>query len=478
MSLHLFSEKEENNKPETVNNYKNLFESYESNLPTLSEALEQMFESESLDEENVEKLTNDILNKCKKVINDNYDDIKNKYKNLSKEDSEIICAYTCESLNNDYSPYKILNKNLVSQNRREGVENISKYLYIFLRALRKLPVYYPDKKNKYLYRCIRPKLCYQINITKTFWGFTSTSQEQQTSFNFLNNKGGTQKIKTGTIFRLEGDNLWGYDIQLFNYFNEKEIILEPERKYIVDDIMSENDIDIAYIHCEMKKTPLILENIKSTKNNNQINYETNHFIKENRKRYNMRKDNEGNKNDNYIKNNYPCKIIDNDLNIITHDNLKKPNLQISKSKWKKEEEQEKDILSSSENVTKTNKRRNLSNSVSTKSRLNLINLYDTNSNKINNLSKENSTINLNRNSTKPNINFKKGSMKKPKEKDIDEEFRKSRDKLIFRHGEKIKENIYNNNEDKKSIHSYKNFGFKNEEEYEIHKAREKSLFEF
>ena len=286
----------------------------------------------------------------------------------------------------------------------------------------------------------------------------------------MNNKGGTQKIKTGTIFRLEGDNLWGYDIQLFNYFNEKEIILEPERKYIVDDILCVNDIDIVYIHCKMKKAPLILENIKSTKNNNQINYETNHFIKENRKRYNMRRDNEGNKNDNYIKNNYPCKIIDNDLNIITHDNLKKPNLQISKSKWKREEEQEKDILSSN--------KRNLSNSVSVNSRLNLINLYDTNRNKINNFSKENSTINLNRNSTKPNINFKKGSMKKPKEKDIDEEVRNVRYKLIFRDGEKIKENIYENNEDKKSIHSYKNFGFKNEEEYEIHKAREKSLFEF
>jgi hypothetical protein len=115
MSLHHFSEKEEKNKPETVNNYKYLFKSYENNLPTLSEALEQMFKSESLDEEDVEELTCDILNKCKNVINNNYVDIKNKYKNLSKEDSEIICAYTCESLNNDYSPYKILNKNLVSQ---------------------------------------------------------------------------------------------------------------------------------------------------------------------------------------------------------------------------------------------------------------------------------------------------------------------------------------------------------------------------
>ena len=44
-----------------------------------------MFKSESLDEEGVEELTNDILNKCKKVINDNYNDIKNKYKNYQKK---------------------------------------------------------------------------------------------------------------------------------------------------------------------------------------------------------------------------------------------------------------------------------------------------------------------------------------------------------------------------------------------------------
>ena len=69
-------------------------------------------------------------------------------------------------------------------------------------------------------------------------------------------------------------------------------------------------------------------------------------------------------------------------------------------------------------------------------------------------------------------------MKKPKEKETDEEFRKSRDKLFFRDGEKIKENIFKNNEDKISIHNYKNFGFKNEEEYEMHKAKEKSLLEF
>ena len=39
-------------------------------------------------------------------------------------------------------------------------------------------------------------------------------------------------IKSGTIFRLEGD-IWGYDITLFSKYDEKEILLEPERKFIV-----------------------------------------------------------------------------------------------------------------------------------------------------------------------------------------------------------------------------------------------------
>ena len=85
---------------------------------------------------------------------------KKKYSNITREDAYIICSYTCETEERQYSPYKILNQNLVSNNRQNGVSNISKYLYIFLKALRKLPRYYP--KNKYLYRCLTIK----VNLSK------------------------------------------------------------------------------------------------------------------------------------------------------------------------------------------------------------------------------------------------------------------------------------------------------------------------
>ena len=39
--------------------------------------------------------------------------IKNKYENITKEDAYIICSYTCELKERKYSPYRILNQNLV-----------------------------------------------------------------------------------------------------------------------------------------------------------------------------------------------------------------------------------------------------------------------------------------------------------------------------------------------------------------------------
>ena len=164
---------------------------------------------------------------------------------------KIISSYTCESKNKKYSPYKLLNKNLVSDNRQEGINNISKYLYILINSLRKLDKYYPKENSKYLYRCIntkveinnnifKPKLIpYMMGNKKTFWSFTSTSPDVITTYNFLKNE---EKNKSGTIFTLTG-KVWGYDITLFNYYKENEIILEPERKFIVDEVLPPvNDI--------------------------------------------------------------------------------------------------------------------------------------------------------------------------------------------------------------------------------------------
>ena len=47
------------------------------------------------------------------------------------------------------------------------------------------------------------------------------------TFDFLKKDG--KNNKSGTVFTFEG-NVWGYDIQPFSYFKEKEILIEPERK--------------------------------------------------------------------------------------------------------------------------------------------------------------------------------------------------------------------------------------------------------
>ena len=285
MSLDFYCEEQENNREESINKYKNIFLNYENKPPTLREALIQMFESCELDNNKIKELTEDILNKCKDKIDPDFDSIKNKYEKITKEDAYIICSYTCESKERKYSPYRILNQNLVSDDRKNGARNISKYLFILLKSLRKLPRYYP--KNNYLYRCLTVKVNiskdsnkekmvpYIAGNIKTFWGFTSTSPDPKTTYSFLKKE---EKIKTGTIFILGGD-IWGYDIELFNYFNEKEILLEPERKFKIDNVLPPLN-DVININCTILKSNLILSNDKEYNNiiENKININNNNDI--------------------------------------------------------------------------------------------------------------------------------------------------------------------------------------------------------
>ena len=228
MSLIYYTEEENNNKEESINNYKDLFSNYETEKPTLSEALTQMFISSGAQPNQSNELVKDILSKCKSTIDENLKEIKKEYPNLSKDEAYIICSYTCESKEDRFSPYRLLNRNLVSENRKNGLNKISKYLFILLRALRKLKRFYPSKENNYLYRCITSKvnlsedpfnkkyIPYKPGNIKTFWGFTSTSENVKMTYNILKDE---EKIKSGTIFSL-GGNIWGYNITLFNYYGE------------------------------------------------------------------------------------------------------------------------------------------------------------------------------------------------------------------------------------------------------------------
>ena len=281
MSLYFYNEKEDENKEESINNYKDLFLEYTTNPPTLESALQQMFVNSGINTNNSNQFIQDIITKTEKVYNKNIDKIKIKYPNINKEDIKIISAYTCESMDKNYSPYKILNQNLVSENRILGIRNISKYLFIFLKSLRKLKKYYPNSNSQFLYRCIRGNVKINYDMynpksvpfipgkIKTFWSFTSTSPNAKSTYDFLQ-KTNNSSNKSGTIFTLTG-NIWGYDITLLNYFGENEILLEPERKFLVNEVLPPIN-GIIHIRCNIQETPLVLSDIINNNiNNNSSN---------------------------------------------------------------------------------------------------------------------------------------------------------------------------------------------------------------
>ena len=265
MSLLFYSEEEENLKIESIDKYKNLFEGYRNKTITLSEALYQLFTSSNIEQNKINVFITTIIEICEDKINTNSDKIKQTYPSITKEDALIISSYTCEAEDRLFSPYKILNKNLVSDDRRNGIKKISKYLYILLNSLRKLKRYTTTKENKYLYRCIGVKVNYMVDPfndksvpyiagnTKTFYGFTSTSSNIKTSYKFLKEE---VNIKKGTIFTLYGD-VWGYDISLFNVYDEKEILLEPERKFIIEEVYPPLN-EIIYVRCNVLKSNMVL----------------------------------------------------------------------------------------------------------------------------------------------------------------------------------------------------------------------------
>ena len=150
-------------------------------------------------------------------------------------------------------------------------------------ALRKLPKFYLNEKDKYLYRSIgvqvntkidpfRPKLIpYLRNNIKTFWAFSSTSPLFSTAYDFLKNKKNSDS-KYGTIFSICG-KVWGYDITLFNTYKEEEILLEPERKFFIENVLPDVN-DIVCVTCEIKDSPIVLNDLDKqieNKNNNQFN---------------------------------------------------------------------------------------------------------------------------------------------------------------------------------------------------------------
>ena len=226
---------------ESINNYADIFMTYISKPPTLNEALEELFNSNRT--ENSNDIIKEIICLSKNTIDRNFDKIKQIYPKISKEESMIIASYIVDV--RKASIYRIIYRTL--NDDKKNIKNISKYLYLFIKSLRKLKKY---SDSKYLYRGIRIKDMPLIKGNKkTFSTFLSTSIDIHIAKCFAEN---------GVIYYL--GNAWGYDISLFScYQEEKEILLEPERQFLVEEVISVNNTINAKL--KMLDTPLVLEDI-------------------------------------------------------------------------------------------------------------------------------------------------------------------------------------------------------------------------
>ena len=77
-----------------------------------------------------------------------------------------------------------------------------------------------------------------------WWTFTSTTEDLEATRAFIGKS-------EGTLFAVSG-KAWGYDISTFSDFpDEKEILLEPERRFQVDSVIV---ADVTIVNLKMMDT--------------------------------------------------------------------------------------------------------------------------------------------------------------------------------------------------------------------------------
>ena len=140
MSNSFFPDEEGSQKPEeeTINNYLDLFQEYLENkasMPTLEQALKEMFTLCGVSSQDSNEYIKYIRSKTRGRIGNFFEKIKKISPDISFEEAETIASYTSEAVpgGSEYSPYKLLNKNLVSEDRKSGLKKISKYFLFYFQ---------------------------------------------------------------------------------------------------------------------------------------------------------------------------------------------------------------------------------------------------------------------------------------------------------------------------------------------------------
>ena len=87
MALNYYPPNEDIQKHKSINAYQNIFNEFTEKIPSLNEALLQLFQSSGISDQKIYDIKEDILTKAEKVVEFNYEYIKEKYPNITTEDA-------------------------------------------------------------------------------------------------------------------------------------------------------------------------------------------------------------------------------------------------------------------------------------------------------------------------------------------------------------------------------------------------------
>ena len=193
------------------------------------------------------------INGCASVSDDAVSEGK-LFNGFTKEDAEVVALYTFDFGGSAFeeNPYRIINKALTSRDEGE-MQKASGLLFLVMSSLRKLP----RCAGKTLYRGVREGVdvsLYEDGATVVWRGLSSTSPDMKTTKAFLEGRSGGEE---GTLFVIEDG--WGYDIQPYSFYpEEEEILLEPERSFLVQGVIKAK---LTVINLKMIDSPLILPQV-------------------------------------------------------------------------------------------------------------------------------------------------------------------------------------------------------------------------
>ena len=181
MSIEISEERftcyDDNELLDSIEEGKGFFEGLIEKPPTLEEALYDL----GITDHN---LPDDKVSKAKRLVKKAKRITEIKSVNLTDDETRAITWYTLQL--GKRSLYKIINESISLSRDRENLRKASKFIYLFLSGLRKLPRLQQPQVNE-LYRGIKTRVptseteacghqCYEDGRSVTWWGFTSTSR--------------------------------------------------------------------------------------------------------------------------------------------------------------------------------------------------------------------------------------------------------------------------------------------------------------